>query len=268
MIRRRGPRPSDDANLAAGREAGRGMRARPQAIGGQAAAARPDRARQASVRHGDNSHRVYDALRQRIATRSYAPGKRLTEVEIAQEFGISRTPVRQALHRLAVEGLVEVRNGVGIRVAEIDESELHDIYELRMSLATLIGRLSPRPLSDADMAELQAVKQRLQEMLRDEIEPEISEYAGLCDRFYARLNNVIGNAFLRQFQDQLYNQTDRYWYGWMAKANIRREVEYFYYEVEESLRALAVSDFDALGMIRRNHISMMLARAEGYRRQR
>src|SRR5690242_16727137 len=68
--------------------------------------------RHAPARHGDNSMRVYDVLRQRIATRQYAPGIRLTEAEIAKEFEISRTPVRQALHRLAVEGLVEVKNGV------------------------------------------------------------------------------------------------------------------------------------------------------------
>lgn len=223
--------------------------------------------RHGPVRHGDNSLRVYDVLRQRIATRQYAPGDRLTEAEIAKEFEISRTPVRQALHRLAVEGLVEVKNGVGIRVTEVDEAELMDIYELRMSLAALIGKLSPRPLSDADMAELRGVKRELQEMLQAKAEPEVTAYAALCDRFFARINNVVGNTFLRQFQDQLYNQTDRYWYGWMAKADVRREVEYFYYEVEESLRALDVNDFDALGMIRRNHISMMLTRAEAYRRR-
>lgn len=224
--------------------------------------------RRAPARHGGNAVRVYDVLRQRIATRHYAPGTRLTEADIAREFEISRTPVRQALHRLAVEGLVEVKNGVGVRVSEVDEAELQDIYELRMSLAALIGRLSPRPLSAADLAELKAVKARLADILASTVEPRIAEYAALCDRFFARLNNVIGNAFLRQFQDQLYNQTDRYWYGWMAKADVRQEVQYFYYEVEESLRALAVNDFDALGMIRRNHISMMLARAEGYRKPR
>jgi DNA-binding GntR family transcriptional regulator len=137
-----------------------------------------------------------------------------------------------------------------------------------MSLAALIGKLSPRPLSPADLAELRAVKTRLAEILAGKAEPRITEYADLCDRFFVRLSNVIGNAFLRQFQDQLYNQTDRYWYGWMAKADVRQEVQYFYYEVEESLRALAVNDFDALGMIRRNHISMMLSRAAGYRKSR
>jgi DNA-binding GntR family transcriptional regulator len=224
--------------------------------------------RRAPARHGGNAVRVYDVLRQRIATRQSAPGSRLTEADIAREFEISRTPVRQALHRLAVEGLVEVKNGVGIRVSEVDDTELQDIYELRMSLATLIGKLSPRPLSPADLSELNAVKARLSEILASRVEPRIAEYAALCDRFFARLNNVIGNTFLRQFQDQLYNQTDRYWYGWMAKADVRQEVQYFFYEVEESLRALAVNDFDALGMIRRNHISMMLARAEGYRKPR
>jgi DNA-binding GntR family transcriptional regulator len=224
--------------------------------------------RHAPARHGGNSRRIYDVLRQRIATRQYVPGSRLTEAEIADEFEVSRTPVRQALHRLAVENLVEVKNGVGIRVTEADERELQDIYELRMSLATLIGRLSPRPLSEDDLRELHTVKRRLTEILASPIEPEVGEYADLCTRFFARLNNVIGNAFLRQFQDQLYTQTDRYWYGWLAKADVRQEIQYFYYEVEESLRALAVNDFDALGMIRRNHISMMLTRAEGYRKPR
>src|SRR5687768_1083870 len=84
--------------------------------------------RRAPARHGGNAVRVYDVLRQRIATRQYAPGSRLTEADIAREFEISRTPVRQALHRLAVEGLVKVKNGVGIRVSEIDDTELQDIY--------------------------------------------------------------------------------------------------------------------------------------------
>src|ERR687888_438812 len=100
---------------------------------------------------------------------------RLAEAEIAEEFEVSRTPVRQALHRLAVEGLVEVKNGVGIRVTEADERELQDIYELRMSLATLIGKLSPRPLSKDDLAELHAVKERLARILANTAEPEIGE---------------------------------------------------------------------------------------------
>src|SRR5574338_1234716 len=85
--------------------------------------------RHAPARHGDNSMRIYEVLHQRIATRQYIPGSRLTEAEIAAEFEVSRTPVRQALHRLAVEGLVEVKNGVGIRVTEVDDAELRDIYE-------------------------------------------------------------------------------------------------------------------------------------------
>src|SRR5688500_14255183 len=149
--------------------------------------------RHAPARHGDNSMRVYDVLRQRIATRQYAPGSRLTEAEIAQEFEVSRTPVRQALHRLAVEGLVEVKNGVGIRVTEVDDAELQDIYELRMSLATLIGRLSPRPLSKADLSELNAVKQRLTEVLARKTEPETGEYAHPCEHVFAPPINGLGH---------------------------------------------------------------------------
>ena len=90
-----------------------------------------------AVPHGTNAHTVYEALRQRIGTSFYAPGSRLTEVEIAKEFGVSRTPVRQALHRLGAEGLVEVKNGVGVRVTEIADRELEDMYKLRLRLVEM-----------------------------------------------------------------------------------------------------------------------------------
>ena len=80
--------------------------------------------------------RVYDVLRQRIATRQYAPGSRLTEAEIAQEFEVSRTPVRQALFRLQQEGFVEVLFRSGWRVLPFDFDQFEQLYDLRMVLET------------------------------------------------------------------------------------------------------------------------------------
>ncbi len=219
-----------------------------------------------AVPHGANSGTIYEALRQRIATSQYAPGSRLTEVEIAAEFGVSRTPVRQALHRLGAEGLVEVKNGVGVRVTEIDDRELENMYKLRLRLVEMIGDISPRPLNAADLLAIGTIRDRVRQMLDSPDEPEMTLYTGLCDQFYNLVNNAIGNAFLRHFIDVMYHQTDRYWYGWMQTENLRRELDFLFHEVDETLRALEVNDFQAVGHIRRNHISMMLARMADYRR--
>lgn len=219
-----------------------------------------------AVPHGTNANAVYEALRQRIGTSFYAPGSRLTEVEIAKEFGVSRTPVRQALHRLGAEGLVEVKNGVGVRVTEIDDRELEDMYKLRLRLVEMIGDLSPLPLPPADLDAVAQIRDRIREMRDDTQQPAIGEYTRLCDQFYAIVNRVIGNSFLRHFIDVMYHQTDRYWYGWMQSEDLRREVEYLYQEVDETLQALAQHDLQAVGIIRRNHIAMMLERMETYRR--
>lgn len=213
-----------------------------------------------------NAAMIYDAMRQRIATRHYMPGAWLKEQDIAAEFGVSRTPVRQALQQLETEGLIEVRNGVGVRVTEVDDDALDQIYFLRLELVSLMGRASPRPLSGEDMAQLRRVRDRLREVLDSRGAPDIGEFSTHCEVFHSVVNNVIGSPMLRQFIDMLYHQADRYWYGWMANTDPRREVSFLFHEIEETLRALEVYDFEAVGFIRRNHISMMLARMAEYRR--
>jgi DNA-binding GntR family transcriptional regulator len=220
----------------------------------------------AALSHGNNANAVYEILRQRIGTSIYAPGSRLTEVEIAKEFGVSRTPVRQALHRLGAEGLIEVKNGVGVRVTEIADRELEDMYRLRLHLVGLIGDLSPQPLAPADLEALKQVREHIKGMRDAATEPVISSYTQLCDQFYAIVNRVIGNSFLRHFIDVMYHQTDRYWYSWMQSEDLRREVQFLYQEVDDTLRALEKQDFKAFGAIRTQHITMMLERMESYRR--
>ena len=87
--------------------------------------------------------RIYRTLRDRICLLEYPPGTRLSEEELAEEFAISRTPVRRVLARLEAEGLVEARHGVGTIVTDVELEALAQVYQLRLELAVLIGRLSP-----------------------------------------------------------------------------------------------------------------------------
>ena len=87
--------------------------------------------------------RIYHTLRSRICLHDYPPGERLREEDIALEFGISRTPVRQVLVKLETEGLLRSVHGVGTIVTDIDVEELAQVYQLRVELAEMIGKLSP-----------------------------------------------------------------------------------------------------------------------------
>jgi len=221
-----------------------------------------------SAGYRSNALLIYETMRQRIATRAYPPGAWLKEQEIAAEFHVSRTPVRQALQQLATEGLLEIKNGVGIRVTEVDDDALDQIYLLRLELVSLIGRAAPKPVSAANLERVRRLSERLKQILDATERPDVGEFARLCEEFHNLVNTIIGSPMLKHFIEVLYHQADRYWYGWMEQTDPRREVEFLYHEVNETVRALETNDFEAVGYVRRNHISMMLARMAEFRKRR
>jgi len=95
------------------------------------------------VNSGATSERVYDALKRRILTRSYRPGDRLEPVALADDLGSSATPVRDALHLLTGERLIETRPGGGFYLPLIDEPALEDLYGWVAQLLLLALRKWP-----------------------------------------------------------------------------------------------------------------------------
>lgn len=231
----------------------------------QGAAARRPANKTARAKTNATPATIYEQLRLRIAIRAYEPGVRLSETDLATEFGLSRTPVRQALQLLAADGLVNIKNGVGVTVTDLDRNAIDQAYHLRCELAAMIGDNWPLPLNPAQIEEVEAVRCAVVVLLKRGGRIPLEEFSELCERFHNVVNHVIGSQMLRQFIEVLYHQTDRFWFGWMAHADIRTEVTHFLHEVEETQRALEIEDFEAVGYIRRNHISMMLARMAQFR---
>lgn len=89
----------------------------------------------------DRFQTIYETLRDRICLLEYHPGTRLSEDQLAQEFGVSRTPIRRVLGRLEAQGLVQTRPGVGNFVTELRDDALVQCYELRTELTVLMSRL-------------------------------------------------------------------------------------------------------------------------------
>lgn len=107
---------------------------------------------------------MHDTLRQRICLLDYPPGTQLSEIALAQEFGISRTPMRRVLARLEEEGLVHSVHGVGTIVTDANITELEQAYRLRVELTALTGRLDPVLPDTVFLDRLQGLIDRAAEM--------------------------------------------------------------------------------------------------------
>jgi DNA-binding GntR family transcriptional regulator len=107
---------------------------------------------------------VLQALRELILGAELAPGSRLGEVELAERLGVSRTPVREALTRLAAEGLVEIVANRGARVATWTVAELEGVFDLRASLEPQLTGFAVPNAGPADIAELDDLAHRMVEV--------------------------------------------------------------------------------------------------------
>ncbi len=99
---------------------------------------------------------VYEAIRERIASGSLARGARVHQEDLAEELGVSRTPVREALRRLAAEGLVEMRTNRGARVADIDQGGMRGAYDARLVVEPGAARLAAHRRPAQPLARMRA----------------------------------------------------------------------------------------------------------------
>ena len=105
---------------------------------------------------------VYEQLREAIISGQIKPGATLSENTLASEYGASRTPVREALHRLEIETLV-VRNGRTVSVRETSPEEILDIYFVRVSLEGAAARAAAERATELDLARLRASAEAMRE---------------------------------------------------------------------------------------------------------
>ncbi len=112
---------------------------------------------------------VYEAIKTAILSGQLRPGVKLIHQELAQRLAVSRTPVRESLERLYQEGFVTRIARRGFFVAEIDEDEARELYELREALELFALRLTTvRGLSSADLRGLESFNKRYRQLLRDD----------------------------------------------------------------------------------------------------
>jgi DNA-binding GntR family transcriptional regulator len=200
---------------------------------------------------------IYHTLRDRICLLDYPPGTRLREETLAEEFGVSRTPLRRVLGWLESEGLLNSVQGVGTIVTDIDITALGQVYVLRMELAELLGRLSPVPPSDETLAHFRSLQARSRDLAT---QPDAREFAKLNIDFFHALTRLTANEPLREASERLYYQTARIWLKTITGTELADEIAIFAREIEDIIAAVELGDLEAVGYIRRSHISMSATR--------
>jgi DNA-binding GntR family transcriptional regulator len=136
---------------------------------------------------------VAEQLRQRIFRRELEPGSWIDEVKLAQEYGISRTPLREALKVLAAEGLVTMKVRRGAYVTEVSEQDLAEVYHLLALLESDAAAVVAAKASPAELKELQALHRDLAGAVKDR-----DRFFALNERFHMRLLEIAGNRWRNQ----------------------------------------------------------------------
>ncbi len=202
---------------------------------------------------------IFNTLRDRICLLDYPPGTVLHEATLAREFGVSRTPVRAVLQKLAHGGLVAPKDGVGTIVTDPNARELADIYHMRMKTAEMIGLMTPRPLGP-DFVDTIAGLRDQAATLTDAF--HIKTYWQINHHLHFAIADIIGNTALRDIWDLLYFQAARFWYQYAA-TQPAAVTDALLAELENVLRAAQEGDALALGYVERNSIAYGLARLIG-----
>jgi len=109
---------------------------------------------------------VVDHIRTLILSRKFKPGDRLVQSDLAEEFGISRTPIREALHNLASEGLVSFSAYKGATVADFSLGELEEIYTVRIALESYAAYLAAQYITEEELQQMQSLLEQTEEALQ------------------------------------------------------------------------------------------------------
>ena len=196
-----------------------------------------------------------ESLRQKlegaIAAGHLAPGSRLDEQEIAQRFGVSRTPVREAFRLMAANNLVELRGRQGATVRTIKAQALIEMFQVMAELEGLCARLAARRVSQAWGDEISKIHQRLVAASKS---GDIDEFYDINQEFHEAIYEASRNAFLADQTRRLRNQVAAY----------RRRVTHMPNRIADTIReheaimqAILAHDPERAHSAMRDHVNLL-----------
>lgn len=152
---------------------------------------------------------IYHTLKERILYLEYAPGLILREKDMAEEFGISKSPLRTVLQQLQWENLLTILPRAGILVRELDLGTLTEVYQARVELEGVIGAMAASRFNETHFQRLDKLTGECDGLLNHCAPRQLVE---LDTRIKQLFYDAAQNAYLVKTSDQLYTLTLRLWY--------------------------------------------------------
>lgn len=177
---------------------------------------------------------IFDTLREAIIVGELKPGQRLMEVQLAEKMGVSRTPVREAIRKLELEGLVEMLPRKGAHVAELSVKDIMDVLEVRATLDGLATFLSATRITDDEKKELRhLLDQFINYVEKENLQGSIKKDVEFHDVIYRSSRNDK----LIQISNNLREQIQRFRIVYIKDYSSSRELIREHTEIYEAIIA-------------------------------
>ena len=141
---------------------------------------------------------AYKKLRDGIRSGEYRPGQRLREAELATQLAVSRTPIREAIRRLASDGLIEVAPSRGMMIIELRKQQVRELYALRKVLEGAAAGMAAQHASPSELTDMRALVKRMNSASKSP-----AEVARINQLFHAAIHEAAHNHYLAQALLQL-----------------------------------------------------------------
>ena len=188
---------------------------------------------------------VFNTLRQAILRGELKPGERLMEIQLANKLGVSRTPIREAIRKLELEGLVIMIPRKGAEVADITEKSLRDVLEVRKALEELAVQLACEKITQEELEELEKAGENFKKVLKRS--KDITEVAEADVRFHDVIYMATDNQKLIHLLNKLREQMYRYRVEYLKNPDVHEQLTQEHEEIvyhikrREKVEATAVT---------------------------
>ena len=152
---------------------------------------------------------IYEILKEKIITLKYAPGELLNEVDLAEEFNISRTPIRKVFQMLQNVKLINLLPRLGAQVAPIDFRQMKHVFEVTRELEPFATKLAVERITDENIKKLEEIVYRIKNY---KIEKDYQNAISDDESFHNIIFTSCGNPWLEEILTSLHYQTERLWH--------------------------------------------------------
>ncbi len=151
-------------------------------------------------RHQTLREKILETIREAILKGDLKPGEKVAEPELAEQFGISRTPIREAFRQLESEGYLTVVPRKGAVVAALSERDVQEFYEVKSILEGYAAELAAKNLSDKELAKLESINERLKQLADD---GDVKSFYKIHNEFHEMFLKAANNTKLYELIKQL-----------------------------------------------------------------